>query len=269
MHTVQCRSCGGTVAHPAGAQVPRCLFCGRDALEHTESPGVEPPDSFLPFDLTKEAARKAFRDWSKRRFWAPRSIQRATLSLNPLFLPAWTWGADLETHWAALVPARTRSGSRPVTGKDNARIEGVLVPSSPTLAAAELEAISPFSEEREQSLGDSLPSVPFEIGTLTRAIAQERGVQQLRESHGARIAAALGSSKLSTSALVHNTDGRPLLLPIWIGAYVHGEKSYRVVINGQSGSLHGAAPISWWKVIGALVTGLFFLMLLLVVAASQ
>lgn len=269
LHAVQCRSCGGAVAHPAGARVPSCLFCGRDALEKRELPGAEAPDSYLPFVVNQDAARTAFRGWCKSRFWAPGTIRRATLSLSPIFLPAWTWSGNLETHWAALVPARTRSGKRPVTGQDSARIEGVLVPNSPTLATSELQAISPFSEQGEQRLGDADPPGPFEVGTLTRVVAHERGVQRLREIHGARIADRIGASTLRTSALMHDVEGRSLLLPIWIGAYVHGEQSYRVVINGQSGTITGAAPVSWWKVAGAVILGLSVLMLLLAIAASE
>lgn len=43
---------------------------------------------------------------------------------------------------------------------------------------------------------------------------------------------------------------------MWIGAYRLREKLYRVVLNGQTGTLTGKAPISWVKVLVALAIGL-------------
>ena len=37
-------------------------------------------------------------------------------------------------------------------------------------------------------------------------------------------------------------------MPVFIGAYRYGDQVYRVLVNGQSGTLQGSAPTSWWKV---------------------
>lgn len=268
VHAVQCRSCGGAVAHEAGAPVPRCVFCGRDALEETDL-AAQQPAAYLPFSVQEPAARLAFRGWARSRFWAPRSMRRATVTLRPLHVPAWSWEGDLETHWAALIPAATRSGKRPVTGQESARIDGVMVPSSPALAAAELDAISPFALSGRISIEQSGPPGPFEVSTLSRAVAQERGVARLRAVHGEQIAARIGASTLNTSCLAQRVHGEPLLLPVWIGAYLHGDTSYRVVINGQTQAITGSAPISWLKVTAAVLAGLLLLLLILAVVASQ
>jgi hypothetical protein len=270
VQAVQCRSCGGSVSHEAGAASPRCLFCGRDALTATEIAGVEPPQGYLPFVVPADGAKDAFRTWARRRFWAPGSIRNARVQLSPLFLPAWTFAGDLETHWAALVRAGTRSGKRPVTGQERARLHGVMVPASQTLSRAELRALSPFACGAPLPLGPrDRPPGPFEVGTLTRAVAEARGVDALRDHHGARIQGQIGASRLHTSCITHALEGRSLLLPVWIGAYLHGERSYRVVINAQTGATVGDAPISWAKVLGAVGAACAVGLLLLAVAATS
>ena len=64
-----------------------------------------------------------------------------------------------------------------------------------------------------------------------------------------------GLHPYNISTLDHEMEGRPLLLPVFIGAFRRGEKIYRVVINGQTASLAGTAPLSWIK-IGLAVFGL-------------
>ena len=269
VHAVQCRSCGGAIAHEPGAVLPRCLFCGRDALEERELAAVEPPEVYLPFRLNEDTARASFRQWAHKRFWAPRSIRTAKVELSRLFLPAWTWSADLETHWAGLQRASTRSGKRPITGQQQGRIERAMVPSSPALAHDELAAISPFLLDDEHPLGDGGPPGPWEVGELTRELARQRGIAEMERQHGQHIADAVGAVTLHASSVATRVEGQPLLLPVFIGAYLHGDDSYRVVINGQTGDITGKAPISWGKVVLAILGTLFLAMAVLAFVASQ
>jgi hypothetical protein len=39
-----------------------------------------------------------------------------------------------------------------------------------------------------------------------------------------------------------------ILLPIWMAAYKYGGKSYRFLVNGQTGEVQGERPYSWWKI---------------------
>jgi len=39
-----------------------------------------------------------------------------------------------------------------------------------------------------------------------------------------------------------------MLLPLYVAAYMFGAKTYRFVVNGQTGEVQGEAPISWAKV---------------------
>ncbi len=268
VRALQCVSCGGAIANRPGERMPRCLFCGRSELVEMRIPEtVEEPAGWIPFAVDEAAAVQGFRSWAKGRFWAPNAIRRARVDLSRLFVPAWIWDGRLETHWTGLVSASTRSGKRPTSGQDTAELSGVLVPSSPALSASELADLSPFSDAQERPWGDDLPA-PQEVGTLTRSIARQRGVAQMEALHGARIRAAQGLLSVHTSSLVLRADGRPVLLPIWIGAYVHGEDSYRVVLNGQTGAVTGTAPISWMKVAVAVGLGCFALLLVIAVLAN-
>ena len=51
-----------------------------------------------------------------------------------------------------------------------------------------------------------------------------------------------------------------VLLPIWMAAYKYNNKSYRFMVNGQTGEVQGERPYSWWK-IGFAVLGVAVLVL--------
>jgi LSD1 subclass zinc finger protein len=39
-----------------------------------------------------------------------------------------------------------------------------------------------------------------------------------------------------------------ILLPLWVSAYIYGGKTYRFVVNGQTGEVQGESPKSGWKI---------------------
>jgi hypothetical protein len=41
---------------------------------------------------------------------------------------------------------------------------------------------------------------------------------------------------------------RYILLPVFIAAYRFGDKTFQIMVNGQSGSVAGQKPVAWWKV---------------------
>ncbi|MSP56460.1 MAG: hypothetical protein EXR69_12790 [Myxococcales bacterium] len=250
---VRCEPCGGAVTFPAGAAAPACLFCGSQVLVAIEPPeGIEPPDGFLPFLIDEAGAKARFQTFASSSIWYPGDLRHARLKLNAILLPAWRWSATLETCWAAIVPADTRSGKRPQTGADRQRIEGVLIPASQALTRRELNVISPFEEATLQPVGTDLP---YETGSLTRSAAQRQGEDGLQAVRHRALEHETRAQDLRSSVVFHDLTGGPLLLPVWVGAYRRGKRVYRFVINGQSGKLVGEAPISWWRVFGAILLG--------------
>ncbi len=52
-----------------------------------------------------------------------------------------------------------------------------------------------------------------------------------------------------------------ILLPMWVSAYLYGGKTYRFVVNGQTGEVQGESPKSGWKIF-FLVCGILVLLFL-------
>lgn len=270
LSAVRCNGCGGAVAMEVGRTVPSCVFCGREDLSPMDLPeSVEPPVSYQAFEIDRSGATGVFNQFVRSSIWYPRDLAKAVLDAHPVFLPAWLWSARMETHYTALVRAGTRSGKRPISGQETAQVRGVLVPASSTLRPGELDALSPFHLRREIPFDAASMPGPFEVGELTRTGAWSRAEPRLRRLAEDRIGKRVGSSRLHGSHLAHDRQGRPVLLPVWIGAYRHEGRLYRVVINGQTGLVSGDAPISKTKVILAVLAGLAFAVILLIVLAGS
>ena len=246
---VTCEACGGAVAMEVGRALPACLYCGSEALTALSlDETIEQPETFLPFDLAADDADAAFRTFTRSSIWYPREIRHSALTLQPLFLASWTWTATIETHFAGLTKAATRSKKRPFTGRDIARFEGVVVPSSSALTRGELEAIAPYSYSAEQAYDPQESGVMFEPGRLSRSVSRAQATEQMGRRHADQIAAQHNALSLNPASVLSDVDGRPILLPVYIGTWRYKDRPYRVLINGQTGRLTGKAPISWIKV---------------------
>ena len=47
-----------------------------------------------------------------------------------------------------------------------------------------------------------------------------------------------------------------VLLPVWMAAYKYSGKSYRFLVNGQTGEVQGERPWSVWKIALAVIAAL-------------
>ena len=60
-----------------------------------------------------------------------------------------------------------------------------------------------------------------------------------------------------------------ILLPMWVSAYIYGGKTYRFVVNGQTGEVQGESPKSGWKVFFLVCAILFALFVLLAIFGGK
>lgn len=264
-NAVQCKQCGGAIAATPGKPLPECLFCGApasDLQQFDQDESIEDPVGFLPFEVDKPRADNAFREFAASSFWYPGDLRDASLELRKLLLPAWAWSGTCETHYAGLISASTQSGKRPIAGSDTARFDQILVPASETLTLHELAGLGAYNEAALTDF-DPNDADPYEISDMTRSAARESALSEMERRHRSALRAQLSASKLNGHSVLQDVDGKPVLVPVWIGAYRYGDKVYRVLVNGQTGELLGDAPKSLVKMLAvagailAVIVGIF------------
>ena len=243
---VRCAGCGGIVSAASG--ISQCLFCGATDLAPTEPPeGIEPPVGYLPFVCGESQATEQFQRFAGSSIWYPNDLRSARVTLRRLQVPAWAWSVDVETHWTGIVRApETRSDKRPVSGADSVRFDQLLVPSSSALRQSELRDLGAYDERALQA--GTQTEDPQEISELTRSAARARAQGQMVERHRNIIASRQGLISIRSSSVVTDLQGKPVLVPVYIGAFRYGERTFRFLVNGQTGKLVGSAPISPYKV---------------------
>ena len=264
---LMCSSCGGGIIGEPGQIQAICPFCGS---EQTESKAlqdqIEFPKHYYAFVQSEEEADLSYRTFAKSKFWAPKEITSASLELQKLYLPAWIWQGRIESHYAGLISAMTRSGQRPISGSETHFLEQNLVPASQALRSNELNAIRPFEGDPVE-FDPTTNHIPFEIAQLTREFAKSKAQDIMQQRHIDIIRSSRSISDLHVSSIYHDIEGSPFFLPIYIGVYRYKETPYRVLINGINGNLVGTSPISWLKVFVAILS--VMLIILVIIGVSS
>jgi hypothetical protein len=105
--------------------------------------------------------------------------------------------------------------------------------------------------------------VPAEAFSVTRKRARAQALQQLEKQVRADCAPKIPGRQrnVRVNPLYTKLEAWPMLVPVWILAYEYRGRSYRFLVNGQTGKIKGSAPVSPWKLLAVL--GLVVLLLVL------
>jgi hypothetical protein len=61
---------------------------------------------------------------------------------------------------------------------------------------------------------------------------------------------------LSMTPKYFDISFKHILLPIWLSSYRYADRTYRFIVNGQTGTVQGERPWSIWKIAGAVLAAI-------------
>ncbi|NTX17668.1 hypothetical protein HUA76_43605 [Myxococcus sp. CA056] len=286
-----CQSCGALLVLEPSLRTTRCPYCAAPSVvERPPRPGVPEPAFALGFALTHAAAREKVSRWLRSRSRFTRNGIRSAEpgDVHGLYVPAFLYSALAKSSFQATIGEHyqeresytttengktvtrtrtvTRTEWRPLQGELEGYVADVLVTASNGLRNEELEALEPFDFRALARYTPALVSGwVAEEPSLTRDACLEGARQEVGELMLNRLGALMpGDTHRDVS---HDTrlDWESLdvcLLPVWVlpVRYAEGEEPLRVLVNGQTGEVHGKAPLSTWKVLAAVLVGILLVL---------
>lgn len=281
---VRCGNCGAEISFGESLQATECPFCASPLVIGTGARRRIKPAALIPFALDERAARRAMSDWLGRLWFAPNGLQRYARKGRPMqgvYVPCWTFDADTESRYRGqrgdayyvtrTVTVRVNGKSRKqrrqvrkirwrrVSGRVARFFDDILVPAADSLPRREADAIAPWDLDalmpyRPEYLAGFRAegyTLPLEQGfAAARAIIERRIERDVRFDIGGD---AQRIERIDTA--IRDVTFKHVLLPVWLAAYSYRGKTYRIIVNGQSGAVGGARPWSRIKIALALLLG--------------
>lgn len=263
--SVKCQSCHAISVFDPDKVGKRCDFCGSSALvPYEDVKDAFRPESLLPLKISEVRARELIRAWYGKQWLAPNNLNKLALTdtVHAVYLPYWTFDAQVEARWSADSGTYYYTGSgknrrrevrwTPASGDIAHFFDDELVCASTGMQTTMLRRVEPFP---------TTELVPYDSGYLAGwtveryqidlVAAAEHSRALMNEKLRALCAQQIPGDTYRNLEVFPNYSGQTfkhMLAPVWLMTYVYGKTSYQVVINGVTGQLAGSRPWSWIKI---------------------
>ena len=289
VRTTSCPNCGARVEFKGAEHATLCPFCATPVVVDTGTQRLIKPQALIAFVLTEDSARNALTKWLGSLWFAPNALlqyARKGRAMAGVYVPFWTYDADTASRYTGqrgdyyyvsetvtvTVKGRPQRQQRQVrktrwshaSGHVARGFDDVLVMASTSLplrlgdnlAPWELSALTAYTP-------DFLAGFQAEGYTVSLATGHATARERMARVIEGDVRYDIGGDEQRISSVdtgFSNETFKHILLPIWMAAYKYGGKSYRFVVNGQTGEVQGERPYSVWKIA--------FAVLLLAIAAA-
>jgi hypothetical protein len=198
------------------------------------------PDAIVPMAINRKQATLQLVQWVEKKHIQP---QGKVEPPRGLYLPVWTFDLIGSIPWNGQVIRNKRVV--PVSGESPAIFNDICVPGSSKLAGLLPKLLPEFDHAAAPGYDPRFlagwPAQVYETAMSdaaleARHICVDKIRLSIRAEHGNVINLRYSASAISI------TSYRLILLPFWVTEYTFGDKVHRVVINGQTGTVHGETP---------------------------
>jgi DNA-directed RNA polymerase subunit RPC12/RpoP len=272
----KCPNCAAEVEFEPTTHARECPFCATPVVTDTGESRHIKPKGVLPFAIDERAGHKAMTDWLGRLWFAPNGLKeyaRKGRRMEGIYVPYWTYDADTRSSYSGqrgtvyyvtetvMVDGKPQAKQvakvrwRPVSGRVKRFFDDVLVLASKSLPKRYTDALEPWDLS---ALEPYQPQYLAGFRAEAYAISLQDGFGEARARMDRVIERDvrfdIGGDRQRISHIdtqVSDVTFKHILLPVWLAAYKYRGKTYRFVVNGQSGRVQGERPYSAWKIAGA------------------
>ena len=277
LRTLSCPNCGALIELRDAVHAAECPFCATPVVTGTGTQRLIKPQGLIPFALTEDQARDALSAWLGRLWFAPNGVAqlaRKGRRMRGVYAPFWTFDAATRSTYRgqrgdAYYETRTRTVTRNgksqrvtervrkvrwtrVSGRVARDFDDVLILGSQSLPRAHAEALHPWDlSALTPYRPDYLAGFEAEGYTVDLPNAHDRGREAMARVIRSDVRRDFGGDEQrieQVDTAWSDETFKHVLLPIWTAAYRFRGKSYRFVVNAQTGTVRGERPWSWIKI---------------------
>lgn len=277
-----CPSCGALVEFQGATHATECPFCATPVAIGTGTQRLIKPQALIPFVIDERTGREAMVAWLGNLWFAPGGLleyARKGRALSGLYVPYWTFDAVTRSRYSGARGEyyyETRTVTINVNGRNeqrqervrhtrwhsaagwvSRRFDDILVLASNSLPRRYTDGLAPWDLGALQPFrADYLAGFTAEGYTVGladgHAIARQIMAAQIERD----VRRDIGGDEQRVNRIDtdHSAETfKHILLPIWVAAYKYNDRTFRFIVNGQTGKVQGERPYSAWKIAFAVI----------------
>lgn len=278
-----CQNCGAALTVDGDLRTTVCAFCAAPSV--VERPGAEGvrPTFTLGFVQPKAAVEQRVAKWLRSQsVFCPGSLRRAKVeAIQGVYLPAYLYSAVARSAYTAEIGerytvtetytttengqtvehtrTRTETEWQGLSGEHAANVVDVLVTASQGLSNEELQAVEPFDYRALRRYSPAMNSGwlaedPSMGHAQSLALARTEALRKTTDVLQ-RFLPGDTHRGLQHDTRLEQEELSLIQVPVWLlnARYQKDKPPVRIVVNGQTGALHGKPPRSWRRIAAAVL----------------
>ena len=260
-----CPGCGASIETTDENDITAvCSYCGGNRILFDRMKENEPPEAIIPFRLTKEDCKRAYRKAAYHAFLTPGRIRQAGTpeSFRGIYMPYWSYEGDFLQ--IVTLPVKDRRSKRRGDYVDT-KLYNLLTLADGSYRNNLHDASEQFDDNVSAGLApyDETYEKPFTPGYLcgfyaeSANVPKEENLSTIRgeisdgiRSHARKL---IGLNRTwdekSSNCYDGNIEVKPKLYPVWFMSARKDDKLTYAAVNGATGKVAADFPISIWKFI--------------------
>lgn len=272
LRAYSCPSCGAELLTDETTAATSCPYCGNNAIVPGQLSGALKPDYIIPFQLDKEAAKRALKNHYRGKIFLPKAFSAANHieELKGIYVPFWLFdaGADADCSFHATRSHTHREGDYRVTVTEHFHVrrggsmdfERVPTDASQKMPDDYMDSIEPFDYDGLKPFSAAyLPGYLADKYDVSAGESMPRADQRCRHSAievmQRDVAGYATVTPTRCDVRLRRGKVQYALLPVWTLRTKWQGKEYLFMMNGQTGKLVGDLPVSkakFWGLFSAL-----------------
>ena len=290
-----CPQCGGELMSvDENTAAAFCSFCGASTILSSRIAKEKRPEFIIPFSITKEDCKEAYRKLVKRALFIPKEYksEKCIDGFRGIYMPYWSY--DVKQSGPVKLNGQTehRSGDYIITkhysltGNIDAEYDGLSYDASSSFSDDISEALAPYDITKRQPFEPSYMSGFYadiaDVGKevyskQASALAYNHSLERIKsETREFRKYTITGDDKSNdkpgTAFSSRTMKGYSAMFPVWFMSYRNGDRVTYATVNGQTGKVAADLPIDPKKYLffsGILAVVIFILLNLFLVLTPK
>lgn len=269
--TMVCSGCGAHMEVAGNETAARCPYCASTYVLASEQETTLVPDGVIPFKLDKKELGNSFAKWIKKKWLAPGELKRLYQagSFQGIYVPYWTFDANTSCNYQAMGgrdrteyytdnegnrKSRTETDWYYTRGHVSRLFDDIQVPASTRFKKGLFSGLEPYDFKQLEGYSPSFfaghMSENYSIGLEEGHKDAVREMEsQLRQDVANDVRRRYDKVKDIVLNVHYSGESyKYVMLPVYSTAYSYKDKSYTVLINGQTGKIKGEYPKSPIKI---------------------
>ncbi|MBU9722991.1 MULTISPECIES: hypothetical protein [Bacillaceae] len=260
-----CDNCGADIITDADTTATSCSFCGAGVVLADRVSGALAPSKVIPFKISKDEAKQAFKKWCKNGLLTPAGFMSGNRvkEITGIYVPFWMYDLNSRVKVNG-TGTRVRTYSRgdyiytetkfyDVYRDIDLNYKKVPVDASEKMNDELMDKVEPYNYEALKDF-----KTPYLAGYLAEKynFTDEQLFSRVKSKIQRFIDSYVSSTVSGYSSVSYrNKDVRTrkrrsyyVLLPVWMVYYDYDKQEHTFAMNGQTGKVVGKPPISSAKV---------------------